>query len=409
MQLTMNRRLLWSLACIAILALLFADEFPMLMTSDTSTFLAIARDLDAFTLHQTQELLGYYPPLATVYFWLMAHNPLHLSFPMAWGMGLLGCTVLTALIAHEHLKDPWVKWLLPAILATTLLLHPQLLFKRFDLLVMLLLYLTIAAQRSGKERLTGAFFISACLLKFAPLFLLPLVWMASRKKRNLTEGMLAGAAGTIGLLFLIGGPRSVIASIVSFVQFRSGHGIDILSSLSAVDMLLMRLLGKKVLVGQLPGDPLTYWNFDFPGFMNISMLLIAAGTVLWMAAEARKHLKKNPATFPLFSSATLLTLLVLSPVFSPHYLFWVLPLILMWLFEKAEKGKGKENLVIVLALIATGLLTQWLYPSHWDLLRSAQPLHAAILHNLRTIAMVVLAVALWKKAAKGSLSRKKGR
>lgn len=407
----MNRQLLLSLACIAVLVLLFTDALPMLTTSDMSTFKDIAQNVDAFTMQQTREFLNYYPPLATVYFWLIAHNPLHLSFPMAWGVGLLGCTLLTMLIAGVFLRDRWVRWLLPAILVSTVLLHPQLLFERFDLLVMLLLYLTIAAHAARKERLMGVFFISACFLKFSPLFLLPLVWVASHKKRELVQGMLSGAAGTILLFVLIGGPRALLRNIVSFVTFRGAHGIDMMSSLSAMDMLLRRLLGKRVFVGQHSDDPLTFWNFDFPHAVNMFLLVVAAGAVLWIAFDARKHLTKNPASFPLFSCATLLILLILTPLFSPHYLFWLLPLVLMWFFAEVDKKRerGKGTMVILLALIATGLLTQWIYPYHWDLLRNAQPLHAAIIHNLRTIAMMVLAVALWKKATEGRLTQKKGR
>ena len=395
----MNKSVLLFIISCSALVTLFTFKHSNVTHGDLLSYQNTANNFHAYISGQTPRIDTVYPALATNYFFFIKENPFGLPFHIMWTIALLYFGCATILIALYFFEGRHVRWLFPSILFAALLLGGGSLFEGFDVIIMLLIFLMIASFEAKSFVWTGFFLTVAIALKTSPVFLIPLIYVAcSGHRKNIMIGMIAGTIFCITIVTITGGLGAFYNATVSNLRAMRLYGIDVMSSLSAFDMLIHGMMGMKIPIGKIPSDPLPSWNTNFPHMTKTLLLIIIASacTVLpWLKKTA--DLRNNRYFFAA-SCAILLLVLTLSPVFTPHYLFWVLPLVIMWLCEEYESGRytWKQLLPITLAMVMTGLTTQWIFPTHWVLLQNSQPLHATIIHNIRTVSLIILTTLLWR-------------
>jgi hypothetical protein len=85
-----------------------------------------------------------------------------------------------------------------------------------------------------------------------------------------------------------------------------------------------------------------------------------------------------------------------SPVFSPQYVLWVIPTLLVWGLDMMLRGGIKHPTIlwIVALSIAIALLTKWIFPLHYGaLLKQKEILHTIVL-NVRNLSVFLLTIAI---------------
>ncbi len=395
----MNKSVLMFIVSCGALILLFALKHSHVTYGDLLSYQYTANNFQAYINGLNPHIDTVYPALATHYFYAIQKNLFGLPFHMMWSIALLYFGCATIFITECLFEGRHIRWLFPSILLTTLLLGGGSLFEGFDVLIMLLIFLMIASFESKSFVWTGFFLTTAIALKTSPAFLVPLVYFAcSDHRKKMIIGMVAGALFSLSIVTISGGLGAFYSATVSHLHAMHLYSIDVMSSLSALDMLINGLQGVKIPIVKIPSDPLPSWNGNFPHITKTILLIIIASvsTALpWL--KQRKNLQ-NHRYFFAANCAILLLVLTLSPVFTPHYLFWVMPLVIIWICEELEKRQypWKGLPPIIVALIFTGLTTQWIFPTHWWLLQYSQPLYATIIHNLRTLSLITLCVLLWQ-------------
>jgi hypothetical protein len=134
----------------------------------------------------------------------------------------------------------------------------------------------------------------------------------------------------------------------SAVAYHAERSLQV-ESVAATPFEVAALLGADV-SSQLDSGS---WNVVGRGteaarIISIGVLASAYGLLLWRGLRAE-------ASRPQLAVALLAATLTLSPVLSPQFLLWLLPL------SAAVYGLGRENLVLILALVITQLALQ-----HYD-------------------------------------------
>ena len=211
---------------------------------------------------------------------------------------------------------------------------------RFDLVPALLVLAAVLAREAGRSATWSALLSIGAGVKAFPLALFPALL---RDERNLTRVVVAAGIPIAVCIAIVLGFGDEFASAVSY---HTERGLQI-ESVAATPLEIAGLDDTSVAATYGSGS----FNFSGPGAdvargISIAAVFGAYGLVLWAGWRTRASNLK-------LATALLAVLVVLSPVLSPQFLFWLLPV------SAAAYGLGKENVVLIVGFVLTQLMLQF--------------------------------------------------
>jgi hypothetical protein len=282
--------------------------------------------------------------------------------------------------------------LLVAVLLCAFLLGRGITFGRYDLLLTLLLFLTWKSFERGREAESAFFLTIASGLKIVPVLAFPLLALQTppSKRCSLFIGALLGLLIALGIPLLFLGPPLFLESLQHFATFHGQRGVQMESLWSGLELLLRQLQGG---TSQVALSALAWDNAELGRRTETMAAILILLGVLWMTLRTWTAPREQ---FPLSLFLLLLWSIAWSPVFSPQYLLWIFPLLLVWLYERAREGVDWRIFTILSLTLLIGFCTQWIYPLFYRaFLEQSSLIHTVIL-NLRNLSLLALFALLWK-------------
>ena len=337
---------------------------------------------------------NYYPPLANLLFLSAENNilgaPFHHALLFLFLTAMGGACVFSLLPMEERI----LAWFTVTVLGAIALLEPAVFFARFDFFPMLGIVLAALSLRRRMYGAAGAFLMLGCLLKLAPVFLIPVfhVLVPAGHRRAFWTGMLLTATGVLGASFLLLGVRVTLQSMGAFFTLRTAYPPYALSTASSIDLFVRMLAGGTGKIEWI-GPDLGHFNTGLPVTLSAGLLLLSvvgAGYIAFLASRDRKRDENGI----LYISATMLWILFATPLLTMHYYLWILPLVLLWFVERLEHTWRLRlpELCAGLGAVALGLLGQWTYPTlYFDLVDRQMPLAVTVnfVRNALCLAIVI--------------------
>jgi len=211
---------------------------------------------------------------------------------------------------------------------------------RFDLVPALLVLAAVLAREAGRSATWSGLLSLGAAVKGFPLGLFPALL---RGERDLKRVAIAAAVPLLVCLatVLVWGDE-----FTSAISYHTERGLQIesvaatpleIGAINDVDLAAQYGSGSFNFVG--PGS-------DLARAISIGALVFLYGLVLLAGWRSRvSHLK--------LATALLAIVVVLSPVLSPQFLFWLLPI------SAAAYGYGIQNVVLLVAFVLTQLMLQF--------------------------------------------------
>jgi Glycosyltransferase family 87 len=229
----------------------------------------------------------------------------------SWGMAT--ARVLLALLAFGADLAAWAGvragWGVDAARRYLWLGTPLLIFiyRRSDLVAVAFAVWGLALVERRRERVRGALFGAAVLLKLWAVVVAPALWVRRRLTALVTSAVTV-AAGLAAWVAIggAGGPRQV-------VSFRGATGWELESTVGVIVW---------VLTGERRFEAGAARTGSIPGWARVAMVLALLVLLIAIWRRARTS-PADPAGAP--ALAALATLLFLSPLFSPPFAAWLLP------------------------------------------------------------------------------------
>lgn len=395
----MRRSLLFGLTCLLALSMLSLLALPGARGSqDVGRYGEIARSAGDVLRGQTAEFKSEYPPLASALFTFVRMEAGGGSFADAWIAVILLAIAAATVLCTRSARDPDSIATIPlAVLLTVLLLGSDVVFARFDILIGLLLLLTWWEHRRGAFRGSGFFLFLAVSLKLTPLLLAPILFVQTPRegRRGLLEGALLGAALGIAIPLALLGTSLTAQNAAYIVGYHGVRGIQAESLWSSVDLLIRTFTGEPIVMNY---HQLSMENRDLPAsLVRIVAGILLAGLAVMTIWAARRH--RHPAETGLFLCTTLFWILAMSPILSPQYFVWVLPLFGAWVLEETRRLPSipRALLPMIMTVVAIAVTTQWIFPMHYDDLVDRHqrfPILILFARNLLVLAAAALGVRL---------------
>jgi hypothetical protein len=236
----------------------------------------------------------------------------------------------------------------------------------FELLPVFLMLLAIYAVLSRKWNLAGISIGVGALVKWFPVIVLPVIWRQRPPKEALRITVLA--AGLILLVFgglYLVSPDMTRASLISQPSRSSWQTVWALidGNYTTGEFILLNDRLDPTLAGIARGHPAV--------IPPILTLILFGGIGLWLLWGAR--LKENDLGCLAMTGVTWILFLLWSPGWSPQWILYLIPLILLTLTER-------KALILCLALILVTLLEWPTFLKHdlWQGLWLIIPLRTAI-------------------------------
>jgi Glycosyltransferase family 87 len=229
------------------------------------------------------------------------------------------------------------------VLGPSLIDTGPLILARFDLVPTLFVLAAVLARDRGRSATWSALLSIGAAIKAFPLLLYPAL---ARGERNSRRAIVAGA---IPLLLCVAAVLVMGDEFGSAIGYHTERPIQV-EALAASPFEVAHALGVSgisTIIGHggfelsAPGTDVARWISVVIG-AAIYILLVAAG---WRSRASNLELV----------TALLAVLVVFSPVLSPQFLLWLLPL------SACAYGLGKENLVLLAAVLFTQITLQ-----HYD-------------------------------------------
>ena len=288
------------------------------------------------------------------------------------------------------------------------------LYDRLDLCLGLALLAALGALMSGHGYLGSALLAVAVNLKLVPVFLLPLFVLGALPAAALSEGLTgrrslragAGALACFAGALLAGflpfrlrwGPR-----VFDFLTYHGERGLQLESSWSSI-LLVASWLGYPARLAHIfKADEIQ--GPGTAGLAKVSVVVVLAllfvvYRCLWRAlrqASAAVEVERpspatlaerNPQLFLWAACALLAVAMAGAKVFSPQYLCWFLPLLLL-----VERPAHARDAVAILAFLLACVLTTGVYPLLWDEAVQATMQNGQVVLRLPTVRVTLLMLA----------------
>ena len=392
-------RVLLSIGCLLILANMFVEYRGGIRYGDMQYFQSLAQRIIAHP-QIPGSFASSFPFLATILFVVVSLNPFQLSFEVAWALALLSAYGFVVLYTFAFLHEHDVAWLLIALTLTAFFLHPVQLFGRLDGFVILLFFLIWKTYQRHHLLQCGFWVLIGIFFKLSPMFLLPLILLSlsAAECRRFLAGMVLGAVPLLVSALSFSGLAGLWENTVHLIVLRGSRPVDVLSSLSSIDIFFRFLLKKPPMIGRVPDEAYTNWNLSLPSWAPFALFLVVIAGTIVVALMARKRLRERRELFPLYMSMTMLWVVGTSPLFSSQHLFWVLPILFIWLLDQAEE-RGFwtwKNIVIFCTAAGVALSTRWI-TQHWGDLLTGKSLPVILMHMTRTSLLFTLIYLLYRQ------------
>jgi hypothetical protein len=239
-------------------------------------------------------------------------------------------------------------------------------YRRSDLVAVALAVGGLLAYRRGREVRGGALLGLGVLAKLWPAVLLPAL-VVQRRARSLMASAVTVAAGVAGWLALGG-----IDGIRQVLSLRGAVGWELESTVGAVVWPI---------VGDYRFEQGANRTGSIPGWARVAqgVLLVAGLAAVWWRT---RHGSVDPAGVPALVAVAIL--LVLSPVFSPQYVAWLLP----WAAIASREAPRLARAAALPVAITGGILAAWYLDVHLG-----RPVNQTLM-ILRNVSVLALP-ALW--------------
>lgn len=337
-----------------------------------------------------------YPPLAAALITL-AGLP-GLRYGVVFSALMLACLLVVIVAADgiaRHLGLGGARRI--AVLAT-LTLSPLalggLMETRYDLALAAVLALTVWSALAGRTVLAWVLLAVGVLLKLSPLLLVPVLVLHLRGRgENGLRGPLAGAAVVAAgfLPFLVVAP----GGIADMLRFHLERPLQIESTVAAYLLSLHALADIPLEVVSSYGSQ----GLAGPGVTLLTAVSSAALVVL-VGAVAVQHgllLRDDPGDrdrdrlFVAAITATLLAAMAAAKVFSPQFMIWLLPMVLL--------VAGRYGRTTFALGVAAAVMTAAYFPyRYWDLV-ALETLPIALLAARDGLVLAALAAAWPRRPA----------
>lgn len=235
--------------------------------------------------------------------------------------------------------------------------------------------------------LGSALLAAGTWIKVWPAALLAAAFVAVRRRLAIVGGAVVVSAATIAVVLALGGGRYLFG----FISDQTGRGLQIEAPVSAVYMWFSALdvFGSQVYYSS---DLLTF-QVTGPGVdavIAVMTPLLAASVLallflgLWGVRRGAHIVRLYPA----LAFALILAFIVVNKVGSPQYMTWIVaPLVYGLVVDRATWLRPAAFAV------ATGLLTQIVYPIYYNFLMTDHPAPGVVaLLTARNLALVVMFV-----------------
>jgi hypothetical protein len=215
-----------------------------------------------------------------------------------------------------------------------------LILNRFDLVPTFFVLAAILARDRGRSATWSGLLSIAVAIKAFPLFLYPALLRGERNLRGVV------VAGIIPLLLCAVAVLVMGDEFGSAITYHTQRALQV-ESLAASPFEIAHVLGSS---GISTGTGHGGFEIHASGTTAarwISVLIGAAG-YLWLVLAGWRSKASNLQ----FVCALLAVLVVFAPVLSPQFLLWILPI------SACAYGLGKENLVLLVAILFTQIVLQ---------------------------------------------------
>lgn len=376
---------------LGVFALLAVIRYPLVRgEQDIGVYASIA-DRAMQVMHGTMTgVSSEYPPLATVLFWFAKALLPHADFAVPW----LLLMVVSAVCAWVYLRCYSIRdaSIFAVILpVSVLLLGHDLIFSRFDFYVSVALLLCWRTHHYGSFAESAGWLCAAILLKLVPVLAVPFFILALPKRAYIASffGVLFACGAAAVLCYGVLGYDATVANISYMLAYHGHRAVQLETVWSGMSMLVSMLAGRLPHTGF---GNMSIVNYDVPLLVGkAAKALILVGTTALVFSARRYRQQQN------FGALTLLVLLgalIVSPVLSPQYFVWIIPLLLFYVLEQCAEQRFSFSLfTIAVTTLCISVLTQWIFPSHYQELMSFDWTAIFVL-NIRNGLMVFLFLGL---------------
>lgn len=405
----MPKQLLIGVLCMVLFTSMALGSVDAIRGSDDiGVFQRIAGSVSTARTNPGAMVQSEYPPLAASVFFLAKQAPTGMEFAKTWAWILV---LLFAAIWFlcAIFFDSFDALLLPVGAIITLgLMGAEVFFPRYDLLVMLALFFAWKAHKKGYIAVSGASLAVAIALKVAPVLLLPalLVTAPRRHRWRFVVGCIIGGAAATAVPITLMGWDATWSIVRNVLEYHSARGIQIESTWASVVLLVGNLSGR--LVPVLFGHGAYELDGAWPSVTLAASILLLAGTIL-IARLAAIQAAGKAGDGGSAMLATLLLMLVFSPVLSPQYMVWILPLMIVYAMERGWHSVSEDSrgVVLLAVTVLVGACTRWIYPLHyWNSIINPQLPSALIVLFTRNALLVALLCLVMSHAGYFRMLRK---
>ncbi len=392
----------FSILFLIIFALIAFSKYDAISSAgDVSVYRDIAQRSQNVFLGTADAPDSEYPPLATAMFWFSDAAFSGHDFTSGWIAMILLITVCAWAYLRSHSRRDAL--LFAAVLPLTVfLLGDEVIFQRFDVFVFIALFLGWRSYARSAPGTSAAFFTIAAALKAVPILALPvLLCITPRSKwKSIFFGACVGAVISFALPLLVLGLQGTLKNISYMTAYHSERLVQMESTWAGLTMLLTMAFGHKAGTGI---DHMSVVLIDVPHIaLRLSTLLLVCGTAVVLYRLYR--LRRTQDVGEVLSALLLLAFFV-TPVLSPQYFVWVIPVLLCAAAMRiAEGDRVPMATVIALLTLLLSWLTYWIFPEHYGDVVD-QHVIAVLVLNARNFCTLLLSVVLFVDADVIRLSR----
>jgi hypothetical protein len=214
---------------------------------------------------------------------------------------------------------------------------------RFDLAPALLVLAAVLAREQGRSATWSALLSTGAAVKAFPLLLYPALMRGERRLRHVAVAAAVPLAVAITIVIAFGDEFG------SAITYHAERSLQV-ETVAATPFEIAHLLGAGASSESSAGSfDLVASGAETARALSLALMLAGYGLVLWAGwrrpDRPRGHLE--------LATALLAITVVFSPVLSPQFLLWLLPI------SAATFGVGRENVALLCALVLTQLSLQY--------------------------------------------------
>ncbi|MGI6008745.1 MAG: glycosyltransferase 87 family protein [Methanomethylophilus sp.] len=308
-----------------------------------------------------------YPPLAYLFIFIprlfswsvSSYHAAYIVMTFLFFMLGLWCSERIAAI------NAWPRTRVMALYSILMFLMFEFLADRYDIIPAVLTMYVIVAVMERKHDLAFFVLALATLTKLYPAVVFPVLLIylwGKRDKMGVLRGFLI-YCGT-GLLVLLAF-YAMGADPLSFLTYHTDRPLEIEAAVASIPEVLDMLGLTDVWVDfdfgsdNLYGDMAEALGDIMLPLMAVVLILLYAHYFYWSACKKRRDERKVPMDTLLVSQISLMTFVLVSTVFSSQYLIWLIPLMVILMYQWTRDGdEERRSDNYVTWFIAVEVLTQ---------------------------------------------------